>query len=44
MTRNTFTLKTFLPPLEQVNQSKSKDESTIMTLRQGFKEDEIVAT
>ena len=34
----------FFPPLEQVNQSNSKDESTIMSLRQGFKEDEIVAT
>lgn len=44
MTRNAFTLKTFLFPPEQINQSNSTDKSTIMTLRQGFKEDEIVAT
>lgn len=29
--------------LEQVNKSNSKEESAIMTVREGFKEDEILA-
>lgn len=44
MTRNASMFKAFFPLLEQANQSKSKEESTIMTVRQGFVEDEITGS